>query len=147
MPSQQWNLPHLPDHVQRRIVNAALGGSYRRIRITPSEVCVTISLFFTNILPILYDTAQLIGNNSIISPYLILQMLHSLGEEETEETIYIALKATSFTNTFVNDMEQLFQQRLDAFTQRGSNFTLLSVTALDLDVTRYNNIPFHIGHN
>ena len=74
-------------------------------------------------------------------------MRHSLDEEETEEVIYIALKATSFTISFVNDMEELFQQRLDAFTQRGSNFTLLSVSALDLDVIHYNNIPFHIGHS
>jgi len=147
MPRQQWNLPHIPDHAQRRIVNAALGGSYRRIRITPSESCVTIRLFFNNIIPILQDTMLLIGINTNISPYLILQMKHSLGEEESEESIYLALKATSFTDDFVNGMESLFQQRLDAFTQRGSNFTLLSVSALDLDVVHYNNIPFHVGHN
>ena len=149
MRGRQWQLPTLPPHPQRNVVDAALDGGYRRIRFTTPNTCATLVTFFGLVLPIMLETLDLLSGETFdlkICPFLILIMRHLVGGEEREEKIFLALKAQVLSVDIVENMESLFSERLEAFTQRGSGFSLKEVMAVEWDVVQYHKIPFLTGH-
>jgi hypothetical protein len=149
MPGRRWQLPPLPDHPQRKVVDTALDGSYRRLRFTSTDLCATLSTFFDSVRPFMLDTTNLFTNERFdlkICPFLILLMKHLVGGEEKEEKIFLSIKATPLNEEFVNSMDGEFTTRLEAFTQRGSGFSLKNVISLEWDVVQYHQIPFLTGH-
>ena len=150
MRGRRWQLPAISPHPQREVVDAALDGAYRRIRFTTPNPCATLVTFFGVLLPLLLETMNIMSGESFdvkICPFLILLMKHVVGGgEEKEEKIFLALKAAPLTEDLLKEMEGLFEERLEAFTQRGSGFSLTAVDSLEWDVVQYNSIPFLTGH-
>ena len=149
MRGRRWNLPALPPHPQREVIDAALEGSYRRIRFTTPEPYATLAGFFGILLPLMMETMHLMAGEKFdvkVCPFLILLMRHLVSGEEREEKIYLALKASVLSENVLNSMEGFFEERLDAFTQRGSGFSLKAVEALEWDVVQFYPIPFLVGH-
>jgi hypothetical protein len=145
----RFHLPLLPTHNNREVVDTALDGSYRRLRFTTSQHCITLGTFFGLILPILLETVNLLTGEAFdlkICPFIILLMRHLVGGEEREEKIYLALKAALLSVDFVEAMESQFTERLEAFTQRGTGFSIKAVEAMEWDVVQYRRIPFLVGH-
>jgi hypothetical protein len=130
-------------------VGQALDGSYRRIRFSAAMTCLTIRIFFDNIKWKLRKIGDILSGGEFevkVCPSLHLVMAHMVGDEETEEKIYLYVKARHLDHAFMDEMEGLFEKRLDEFTTRGSGFRLLRVEAIEWDVLEYRRIPFLVGH-
>ena len=149
MPRRRFPLPILPSHPQRRVLQQALNGAYRRVHFTPPQTCNNIAMFFGLILPLLLETADILSGESFdlkICPFLILLMRHLVQGQVKKCKIFLSLKAAPLDDTFIHSMKELFESRLEAFNQRGSGFSLLSVDSMEWDVTHCSRIPFLVGH-
>ena len=149
MRGRRWQLPAFPPHPQREVIDAALDGAYRRVKFTSPNPCATLATFFGVLLPLLLETLNILSGETVdlkLCPFLILLMRHLVGGEEKEEKIFLALKAAPLNEDLLHSMEGLFEERLEAFTQRGSGFTLTAVDSLEWDIVQYHKIPFLTGH-
>jgi hypothetical protein len=145
-----FNLPHLPAHPKRSVVDRALNGAYRRIRFSAVEdQQTTIQSFFEDISSIAEETKETLLSQEDelkVCTHLSLIMLHKVESEEHEVPIFLNLKSAPLSTIDITSMEEELQDRLDTFLRRGSNFKLKTVKALEWEVCFYESIPFHVGH-
>ena len=142
---KQYPLPSLPDHPQRE-VEQTLGGAYRNIRLTTAEESITLSHFFQQLTPLMLETVELLSIEPFevqICPKLTVTMdhLHRKGEN-----IFLSLKSHPLTTDFVKQLASLFEEKMENFTQRGSEFQLHHVQYLEWEVLQYREVPHLTGH-
>src|SRR4051794_17082205 len=94
---QRFALPALPAHPQRYVVDQALNEAYCRIRFTSQEAHTTLVTFFVDVEEVMKQTVDLLLHEQyelkVVTTHSLL-MLHKVDQEEKEEMIHLALKAT-----------------------------------------------------
>ena len=129
--------------------NSSLNGVYRDYAFQPNFKCITMQDLMDQCSPGIYATLELcIDKKAPIKAYLTIEALFykinfTDGSVVEEKTCYMSTRATSIqTKTdidkLVSNSKAYFDEKIESFTNRGSNWIIQQITSLIVKIVSTN---------